>query len=374
MPLSKYISNLLYHHDCIIIPGFGGFVANHRASFLNPAHHTFSPPSKKVAFNSSLRISDGLLANHVSKAMNISYREANEVIDQFVKNCVSLLANGERLVIDKIGVLYYDGEKNIQFTPDNAVNYLKESFGLTTIHSPAIKREDDVRKILHPIRTNTGIQRSRKIKSWRLIELIPAAAILTWLMLSPPVLNNINLNLGNLNPFARPRVIIEHPKEKADTKYSYFEQENNKPVAETKPVDTTTVEKSATENNTLKTASEELLATPKPPTSQPVVKEEKEITPEPKPIAEPVSTKVTHTEPATTQELSYVIGGCFRDYDNAVKYRDQALADGFQAAIIGQHKGLHMVSLFSSTDANRVTSEMALIKDKFQPQAWLFKK
>lgn len=372
MSLEQQISTLLYQHDCIIIPGFGGFVANHRAAFLNPAHHTFSPPSKKIAFNSSLRISDGLLANHLSKVNNISYKEAGTIIDKFVKNCLATLNKGDRLVIDKIGVLYYDAEKNLQFTPDNAVNYLKDSFGLTTIHSPAIKREDEVRRTMHPIRPNTGVQRSRKIKTWRLIELVPAAAVLTWLMLSPPVLNNINLNLGNLNPFIKPTIVIHPPKaEKVDSKYSYFEQGNNKPENEIKPVDTIAAQRE--KENIAKTPTEELLATPTPITAEPVTKKENVAAPEEKQVAEPISTKVTHTEPVASEKLSYVIGGCFRDYNNAINYRDQALADGFQAALIGKHKGLHMVSLFSSVDANRVATEMALIKEKFQPQAWVFR-
>ena len=79
MTLDKQISSLLYLHDCIIIPGFGGFVANQKPSFLNPAHHIFSPPSKRIAFNSSLRIGDGLLANHISKTLNLLNSSPNPV-------------------------------------------------------------------------------------------------------------------------------------------------------------------------------------------------------------------------------------------------------------------------------------------------------
>ncbi|MBL0098388.1 MAG: hypothetical protein IPP46_19250 [Bacteroidetes bacterium] len=53
-----------------------GFVANTRSAFLNPAQHTFSPPSRKLAFNASLRTNDGLLAHHLSKRSGITYGEA----------------------------------------------------------------------------------------------------------------------------------------------------------------------------------------------------------------------------------------------------------------------------------------------------------
>ncbi len=375
MLLNKEISNLLYHHDCIIIPGFGGFVANQRAAFLNPAHHTFSPPSKKIAFNSSLRISDGLLANHISKKMNVSYKEAGAMIDAFVKDCMVTLNNGERLVVDKIGVLFYDAEKNLQFIPDNGVNYLKDSFGLTTIHSPAIKREEEAGRIMHPVRNKAGIQPMRKIKTWRLIELIPAAAILTWLMLSPPVLNNLNLNLGNLNPFLKPPVVDHSTKtDNTDGRHSYFKQEENKPQ-ELNQLSDSIGASQAEKTDEAKSAAEDLLATPVPVNVEAEVKKEIEAAPiKENTITEPASTVVSHAELSTTQPLTHVIGGCFRNYNNALKYRDEALADGFHAAIIGQHKGLHMVSLFSSADAIRVVAEMALIKEKFQPEAWIFRK
>ncbi len=373
MSLQQHISHLLYHHDCIIIPGFGGFVANQRASFLNPAHHTFSPPSKRIAFNSSLRISDGLLANHISKAMDVSYKEATELIDHFVKDCMFTLNNGERLIIDKVGVLFYDGEKNLQFVPDNSVNYLKNSFGLTTIHSPAIKREEDARRTMHPIITNTSLHRTRKLKKWRLIELIPAAAVLTWLMLSPPLLNNFNLNLGTLNPFASSGIVLHSPKtDVLEEKHSYFKQEDNvSPTTSQLTVGGDSLQSDQLEES--KTPAEELLSTPTATSNEASVNTKMVANADvEKGLAEPVSTDVHVSSINNSQKLSYVIGGCFLDYNNAVNYRDEALADGFQAAIIGQNeRGMHMVSLFSSADNKRASSEMALIKEKFQPQAWM---
>ncbi len=373
MNIEQQISSLLYHQDCIIIPGFGGFVANHRSAFLNPAHHTFSPPSKKIAFNSSLRISDGLLANHISKTTNVTYKEAGEQIDHFVKNCMTTLNNGERLVLENLGSLFYDAEKNLQFVPDNTINYLKDSFGLTTIHSPAIKRDDDISNLMNVIHKKTRSKNKKKIKSWRLIELIPAAAILIWLLLSPPVLTNINP--GNLNPFTQPKLINYPAKETVESKHNYFNQESNNPESTTQLADTFATQ-SSEEISTPKSPAEELLETPGKPMEEVVAKKESEAVPSlNKSTAKETAVETNPAEIAHAEKLNYVIGGCFRDYNNAVNFRDEAIADGLQAAIIGlSDKGLHMVSLFSSNDASRARAEMQQIKEKFQPQAWLFRK
>ena len=369
MSLDPHIHYLLFRHDCIIIPGLGGFVANNRSSFLNPAHHTFTPPSKRIAFNSSLRIGDGLLANHVSKTLGISYQDAMAEIDKYVRNSMLTIANGNDLAIDQVGVLCYDAEKNLQFTPDGGINYLIESFGLTTIHSPAIKREDDNSKMLLESISKKGVVRS--LKSWRWMELIPAAAILTWLIISPALINNIDL--GNLNPFAQTTQRIEPLIERVSSNYEYSQSTTNN-TKTVQAIDTIATSSNAVPEE-IKTASEQLLATPKIENNVSVGPEKETTTPIEKNISEPVTKAVAPVANPLSVKLTYVIGGCFRDYENAVKFREEALTDGFQAAIIGENKkGLHMVSLFSSNDANRANTEMELIKQKFQPQAWLFRK
>ena len=75
--VDKHISELLYQHDCVIVPEFGGFVANYCSAKIHPTQHTFTPPSKSIVFNSNLKNNDGLLANHIALAENTNYPEAN---------------------------------------------------------------------------------------------------------------------------------------------------------------------------------------------------------------------------------------------------------------------------------------------------------
>jgi hypothetical protein len=35
MELNKYISDLLRKHNCVIVPDFGGFVANYRSAVID---------------------------------------------------------------------------------------------------------------------------------------------------------------------------------------------------------------------------------------------------------------------------------------------------------------------------------------------------
>ena len=139
MTTANYISDLLYRYECVIVPNFGGFVTNEISAKVNHFTHTFYPPSKQLTFNSHLQNNDGLLANYVAAAKNISYSEALEIIEKEVVEW-KLLMDVEVLELENIGSFKLNKERKLIFEPTNSLNYLTSSFGLGSYVSPAIKR------------------------------------------------------------------------------------------------------------------------------------------------------------------------------------------------------------------------------------------
>jgi hypothetical protein len=380
--LDQYISELLFEHECVIIPGFGGIVANYRPSSLNPAHHTFSPPSKRLAFNASLRTNDGLLASHLSKKLSVNYSEANSYISAFVNDCVKSLQNGQKLVLDKVGVLYMDGEKNLQFMPEAGVNYLKASFGLTSLHSPAIRREDTLNI---PV-SQASRKRVVKIGRWRIMEVIPVAAILTYLIINPSIVTSLNQQLASLNPFSKPAVIdYKGDKSKDESKNAILNDDTVFAIGSDKTEtakDTATVSAEEISPDVTATVKEEapvINLKPNVFAETPEKKDEVEYKEEAK------ETKIDKTEvkkEAVTNEVSsrtsrryYVIGGCFMVEENATKFLSASIANGYKAEIIGKNnKGMTMVSLFSTDNAAEASQQMAAIKEKEADGAWMLRK
>ena len=164
MKIDHYISELLFDHDCVIVTDLGGFIANFKPASINHALHVISPPSKKLAFNASLKNNDGLLANHIAQRTLLSYMDACEVIRDYVKEATAGMKNGQKLKIDKVGVLYLDQEERLQFLPDHHANYLIESFGLAPVHAPVIKRTVTETPVVEEtaIRTLTPVITKRK--------------------------------------------------------------------------------------------------------------------------------------------------------------------------------------------------------------------
>tara|TARA_R110001583_G_scaffold35585_3_gene118251 strand:- start:63666 stop:64598 length:933 start_codon:yes stop_codon:yes gene_type:complete len=139
MRLAKYISDLLYRYECVIVPGFGGFVTNEISAKVNHFTHTFYTPSKQLTFNSNLQNNDGLLVNYIATVENISYSEAVSTVEKQIKNWKRSLTN-EELELENIGSFNLSKEGKLIFEPTTVINYLTSSFGLNSYVSPAIKR------------------------------------------------------------------------------------------------------------------------------------------------------------------------------------------------------------------------------------------
>ncbi|SNR51456.1 HU domain-containing protein [Lutibacter flavus] len=139
MTIAKYISDLLYRYECVIVPNFGGFVSNEISAKVNHFTHTFYAPSKQLTFNSHLKNNDGLLANYIASAENISYLKALEIINKEVESWKSSLKN-EEIEVENIGSFTLNKGGNYIFEPTSSTNYLTSSFGLSSYVSPAIKR------------------------------------------------------------------------------------------------------------------------------------------------------------------------------------------------------------------------------------------
>jgi len=72
--INQYIKELLLLNDCVIIPQFGGFVANYKPATIE--NNKFFPPTKEVAFNNKLTSNDGLLINYISEIEDTDYFSA----------------------------------------------------------------------------------------------------------------------------------------------------------------------------------------------------------------------------------------------------------------------------------------------------------
>lgn len=146
-----YIKKLLYVHDCVVIPEFGGFITSYAPASIHPVKHLFRPPSKQIAFNESLKTNDGLLMHELSIGERITREEAADHIRDFVKSVEATLASDRMVKLDEIGTLRLNEEDKIEFEPSNHINFLEESYGFTELYcKPVERKEEDMNRKPYP--------------------------------------------------------------------------------------------------------------------------------------------------------------------------------------------------------------------------------
>ncbi len=213
MDISTFISNLLLEHDCVVIPGFGGFICNYKPAEIHPILHTVSPPSKAISFNRNLKSNDGLLINFIAESGKVSFVEAAEVVNTWVRSSMSLLKKNEEVLLRKIGKLHYDIENNLLFEPDESTNYLKSSFGLRTLAVEPIMR-GKVIDFTEKFQQETKQVATNK-KSWRMasmILLLAGIATLAQLMWTGVEIKRLNLDEANVFSFVNRIFKAEEPE------------------------------------------------------------------------------------------------------------------------------------------------------------------
>ena len=337
MKMETYISDLLYRHDCVIIPGLGGIITNYRSAQIHPVSHTLRPPSKSIRFNVNLQEDDGLLANYVSSCESISFASAQSKIERFVFSIQNDLQHKKEARLPKIGVLSVDINGILSFEPDLKVNYLPDAFGLEAIQSPAILRKSkgiDVSKQIY--QGAKSIQAQKTSFNWKVAAvLIPLIGLSTYVSFQQEAIGDKYANYAYLNPF----------KEKPASVYVPRTIEVKEKTIELKETKITTTPKTVVE--TVKANTE--------------VKAKKTI-----PAPSVKTTLVT--------KHFHLVAGCFSSKLNANNLVAQLKTEGFEASVIGQNEnGLFRVAFQSYVNRELAVSVMKKLKDSGK-STWLLKK
>lgn len=141
MRIESYIEKLLFDYNCVVVPGFGAFLAHGKSAELDSVTNTLIPPTKTVSFNAQLSKNDGLLVSHIAKEKHLGYEELLEEVENVAESWKKRLEQGESIELFGIGKLSLNRDYRIQFEPENKTNFLTSSFGLSAFAATPIQRE-----------------------------------------------------------------------------------------------------------------------------------------------------------------------------------------------------------------------------------------
>lgn len=157
--LERHIAKLLLDNDCVIVPGFGGFMAHHIAASYDEKNHIFLPPTRTVGFNPRLTMNDSVLAQDYVSCYDLSYPEALKRIESEVDEFRQMILGEDGgYELCGIGRLYALENGEYDFIPNDTgittpATYGFQAFELDTLpatesasESTSVASVDDIRK------------------------------------------------------------------------------------------------------------------------------------------------------------------------------------------------------------------------------------
>ena len=391
MNIGPYISELLFDFECVVIPGLGGFIVNDKPASINRITHQFKPPYRQIIFNAHLRANDGLLINHIARAEGISYAEVKGRIELLVEHIFQQLEKGNKIAVEKIGVLYYDQHNHFVFEQDTAINYNPSSFGLISFVSPAITRTSEAERLKgiitgrepkkvkpvdrRPTPAKSKRTASRKETTYSLRSLVVSLGVIFllismgWGVTYPDKVKNYLENNASVIPFlynnANDYVVTNIDKLSLQKeKVQYIPREETEITFELLVPDDVSI----AENNN------EEVSEIKEPVKEKVSSEPVEITE--KPISKVLADeKIAKPVVKASASQYYVIAGSFSKENNAKRFVEELNQHGFQAQIADTNKnGMYRVAYVGMETLALAKEQLTAIRQEQNPDAWILRK
>jgi len=345
--LGLYINELLAEHDCVIVPGFGGFVARPAPAAFSKTGNLLLPPGKSLVFNKNLGNSDGLLANHLMQKLLVSYREANNLLEQWVTNAWKQLESQKRLELEKTGILYYGPEHVLLFEPAANSNHQVSSFGLMAVKAVKLVSQQTSEKTDKKYRQPEPKMKGAKLLT-RISVIVSSVLLFSFLILLTAKQLPISKALASLNPFVS--------KEAAYTNKSYYLHKLfSSPAEKALPVVKNNVVLTLPDNSSkVFVVSSDTLEMDKTKVIKPV--------------------KHSYSGNNDLNSPFQIVVGCFAVQQNAYKLIDQLEKEKVTAGISGRNpRGLYIVSVAGFTTESMARAKLQQVQQRF-PSAWILVK
>ena len=332
--LDSILFDLLVHHNCVIIPEFGGFIAKRVSSQIDFEKGIIHPPSKHLLFNRFLTADDGLLISSFVQSQEEDYDSIKLKLSSFVTELDKRLSNGEEVSFKHIGTLRRSENGNYTFKQDRSFNLLADAYGLKELDFVSVQEVEEKEEVLIDETPVIELREKRPIGAKKILRYAAAVCILPlafysfWIPFKSDFFSSGMISVNDFNPFYKkelgryepiPSKHIINVQTKEDAQVVSVENQAQQ-LKETSPVDKTVIVEESK--------------------SQQVV------------LASESTTKSTNNK--------QFIVGCFAVKENAINFKNKIEADGF-VPTISKSGRLFRVSMgvtYSSEEYDRLVSSV----------------
>lgn len=202
----EHIEYLMLSNDCVVVPGFGAFIAQYTSSNNCAQNSTFTSPKRSISFNASINHNDGLLANSIAKKALIPYAEALKQIEKSTTICRQALSDGSEVPFGRLGFFISNAEGHIEFIPFHHEYANDDFFGLQSFSFPTLAErnaqvatEETVSETYSEPEINIGRRNWFSHKAVQIAASIVMLVCLTFALSTPIIVDKPTHQLATLN-------------------------------------------------------------------------------------------------------------------------------------------------------------------------------
>lgn len=202
----EHIEYLMLSNDCVVVPGFGAFIAQYTSSNNCAQNSTFTSPKRSISFNASINHNDGLLANSIAKKALIPYAEALKQIEKSTTICRQALSDGSEVPFGRLGFFFSNAEGHIEFIPFHHELANDDFFGLQSFSFPTLAErnaqvatEETVSETYSEPEINIGRRNWFSHKAVQIAASIVMLVCLTFALSTPIIVDKPTHQLATLN-------------------------------------------------------------------------------------------------------------------------------------------------------------------------------
>ena len=148
--LAQHIETLLLENDCVIVPGFGGFVAHYSPATRVKEENIFLPPTRTIGFYPQLKLNDGVLVQSYMSAYDTSFADASRIVEKEVNEFIGLLHEEGKAHLDNIGEIQSNIYGNYEFVPYDYKITTPSLYGLDSFEIHELSALQQKEKVLIP--------------------------------------------------------------------------------------------------------------------------------------------------------------------------------------------------------------------------------
>lgn len=336
MKISLYISELLQLNNTIIIPSLGQFILRHKSANIDKSTKKYLPPTKIISFNQEINYQDDILVDFIVKKEELSTKEAQKDLDNFISEVKFKLTNKEEVKLEGLGILFVDSKNKINFKQETNQNLSSELFGLQEITlNPIIVHKQETNKLNTDLPLTNTVSKSNKLKKILFI-VSPILVIILFfayfIFFTSYLDNSINKIFSKKTDLIN--LSTNNSKEAISISDSLIENDAIKKKINS-TLDSTTIKKTA------------------------LFYQEKQ-----QDTLSIINTHYTY----------YIIAGSFKLEKNAKKYVSELKQRGYSSEIISLNNNLFRISIKSFSDETEALKELYKIRAKKELKSvWLYK-